>query len=236
MDKGCFSISATSLYQLLGGPAAPILIDVRRTPTFDADPWMIVGAIRRPPEAVAQWGRALPKDRPVVVYCAHGREISRHTAASLRGIGLDARFLEGGIGEWAERKLPLLRKRDDLSCWVTRERPKIDRIACPWLIRRFIGPDDYYIARANALEDNLRFYRVVKGRREQLQGANLKVASNQWHSLGLRAEGDRFTVSFDGKPLFTAQDKTFSNPGKMALWTKADSVTHFDRMSITPLE
>jgi hypothetical protein len=101
---------------------------------------------------------------------------------------------------------------------------------------RLTSPDDYYVARANALEDNVRFYRVVKGRREQLQGANLKVASNQWHTLGLRAEGDRFTVSFDGKPLFTAQDKTFANPGKIALWTKADSVTHFDAISITSLE
>ena len=101
---------------------------------------------------------------------------------------------------------------------------------------RLASPDDYHIARANALEDNVRFYRIVKGRREQLRGANLKVASNQWHTLGLRAEGDRFTVSFDGKPLFTAKDKTFANPGKIALWTKADSVTHFDAISITPLE
>jgi hypothetical protein len=101
---------------------------------------------------------------------------------------------------------------------------------------RLASPDDYYIARANALEDNLRFYRVVKGRREQLEGVNVKVASNQWHTLGLRAEGDRFTVSFDGKPLFTAEDKTFATPGKIALRTKADSVTHFDAISLTPLE
>jgi hypothetical protein len=81
MDEGRFSISATSLNERLGGPAAPILIDVRRTPTFDADPWMVVGAIRRPPEAVVQWGGVLPKGRPVVVYCAHGLEIGRDTAA-----------------------------------------------------------------------------------------------------------------------------------------------------------
>src|SRR5205085_7198531 len=65
---------------------------------------------------------------------------------------------------------------------------------------RLAGPDDYYVVRANALEDNVRFYRVVKGSRQQLQGANTKVAANQWHTLGLRAEGDRFTVSLDGKP------------------------------------
>src|SRR6202035_5280060 len=64
---------------------------------------------------------------------------------------------------------------------------------------RLTTPDDYYVVRANALEDNVRFYRVVSGRRQQIQGANLKVAANQWHMLGLRAEGDRFSVSFDGK-------------------------------------
>jgi hypothetical protein len=101
---------------------------------------------------------------------------------------------------------------------------------------RLAGPDNYYVVRANALEDNVRFYRVVGGRRQQIQGANLKVATNQWHMLGLRAEDDRFTVSFDGKPLFTAQDGTFVNPGKVALWTKADSVTHFDTLAITPLD
>ena len=101
---------------------------------------------------------------------------------------------------------------------------------------RLTGPDDYYVVRANALEDNVRFYRVVKGRREELKGSNTKVAGNQWHTLGLRAEGERFTVSFDGKALYTAEDKTLANAGKVALWTKADSVTHFDTISITPLD
>ena len=100
---------------------------------------------------------------------------------------------------------------------------------------RLSDRDNYYVARANALEDNVRFYRVVKGRRQQIQGANLKVTSNQWHTLGLRAEGNRFTVSFDGKQLYTAEDNTFSSSGRVALWTKADSVTHFDAISITPL-
>ena len=110
---------------------------------------------------------------------------------------------------------------------------KIDQ-ACG-IALRLSSPDDYYVARANALEDNVRFYRVVKGKREQIKGANLKVSSNQWHTLGLKAEGERFTVSFDGKDLFTATDKTFAGPGNVALWTKADSVTHFDRIEIRPL-
>jgi glycosyl hydrolase family 59 (putative galactocerebrosidase) len=101
---------------------------------------------------------------------------------------------------------------------------------------RLADRDNYYVVRANALEDNVRFYRVVNGRRQQIQGADVKVAPSQWHTLGLRAEGNRFTVSFDGKPLYTAEDKTFANAGKVALWTKADSVTHFDAISITPLD
>ena len=100
---------------------------------------------------------------------------------------------------------------------------------------RLSDPDNYYVVRANALEDNVRFYRVVKGRREELEGANLKVTANEWHTLGLKAEGERFMVTFDGKLLYTASDNTFSTAGKVALWTKADSVTRFDQIQITTL-
>ena len=100
---------------------------------------------------------------------------------------------------------------------------------------RLSDADNYYVARANALEDNVRFYRVVKGRREELQGVNTKVTPNEWHQLGLRAEGDLFTVMFDGKSLFTATDRTFPGAGRIALWTKADSVTRFDTIEIKPL-
>jgi hypothetical protein len=100
---------------------------------------------------------------------------------------------------------------------------------------RLSTADDYYVVRANALEDNVRFYRVISGRREQIKGVDIKVASGQWHTLGLRAEGDKFTVSFDGKAMFTAEDKTFAGAGKVALWTKADSITHFDNIIIAPL-
>ena len=101
---------------------------------------------------------------------------------------------------------------------------------------RLLTPDDYYVVRANALEDNVRFYRVVKGKREQLGGADIKVAPNVWHTLALKAEGDRFSISYDGQALFAAQDATFPNAGKVALWTKADSVTLFDAIAITPLD
>src|SRR5882757_3075814 len=100
---------------------------------------------------------------------------------------------------------------------------------------RLRDADNYYVVRANALEDNVRFYRVVQGQREQLEGANIKVTANEWHQLGLRAEGERFTITFDGKQLFTATDRTFTSAGKVALWTKADSVTRFDRIEIKAL-
>src|ERR1700751_5780718 len=89
---------------------------------------------------------------------------------------------------------------------------------------RLLTPDDYYVVRANALEDNVRFYRVVKGQREQLAGADVKVTPDVWHTLALKAEADQFSISYDGQALFAAQDATFPNAGKVALWTKADSV------------
>ena len=110
---------------------------------------------------------------------------------------------------------------------------KIDQAA--GIAVRLQDADNYYVARANALEDNIRFYRVVHGRREQLDGIDLKVTANQWHTLGLRAEGERFTISYDGKTLFGVTDTTFAESGGVALWTKADSVTRFDRLTITPL-
>jgi hypothetical protein len=103
------------------------------------------------------------------------------------------------------------------------------------IVVRASGPDNYYIVRANALEDNVRFYRVVGGQRIQISNANVRVAPGAWHTLTLRAQGDRFSVSYDGKQLYTVRDQTFADVGKVGLWTKADSVTHFDRISIMKL-
>jgi glycosyl hydrolase family 59 (putative galactocerebrosidase) len=100
---------------------------------------------------------------------------------------------------------------------------------------RVLDAANYYVVRANALEDNVRLYRVIAGRREQIQGINTKVAGNEWHTLGIKADGDQFFVEFDGKTQFTATDKTLSGAGKIALWTKSDSVTRFDQISIDVL-
>jgi hypothetical protein len=97
---------------------------------------------------------------------------------------------------------------------------------------RLADKDNYYVVRANALEDNVRLYKVVAGDRMQFAGANIKVPSGTWHQLGLEARGSRFEVFFNGKSLFTATDTTFATPGRIALWTKADSVTYFDDLTI----
>jgi len=97
---------------------------------------------------------------------------------------------------------------------------------------RLADKDNYYVVRANALEDNVRLYRVVNGRRSQFAGANLKVPSGVWQELKISARGNRFEIWLDGRRLYDATDSTFANPGRVALWTKADSVTHFDDLRI----
>jgi len=104
------------------------------------------------------------------------------------------------------------------------------------VIVRLIDHNNYYLARANALEDNVQFFRVIRGNRQELAGADTKVPSGVWHTLTLRAEGNRFSVLFNGKLMFTHTDRTFASLGKVALWTKADSVTHFDWIDIKPLK
>ena len=140
------SISPPDLYGAIGTAGAPLVFDVRRDAGFDADDRMLVGALRRVPGDVAQWAHEVPAGRPVVAYCAHGHAVSQGVATTLQASGIAARYLEGGIAEWTERGLPLRNKRAAAEGgWVTRERPKIDRIACPWLIRRFIEPEALFL-------------------------------------------------------------------------------------------
>jgi hypothetical protein len=107
---------------------------------------------------------------------------------------------------------------------------EVDRAA--GIAVRLADRDNYYVVRANALEDNVRLYRVVKGDRQQFAGANAKVPSGAWQELRLVVRGTRFEVFFAGKSLYSATDATFSAAGRVALWTKADSVTSFDDLRI----
>jgi rhodanese-related sulfurtransferase len=143
---GAVPVNCTDLYARLGTAAAPLVIDVRRADAFNSDDSLIIGAIRRAPEEVTQWGKDLPPGQPVVAYCAHGREVSQGVAAALRKAGIHAAYLEGGIAAWKEANLPTRRKRGTVeNKWITREHPKIDRIACPWLVSRFINPGAEFI-------------------------------------------------------------------------------------------
>ena len=135
------SISAADLKQSLRSAQPPLVIDVRRRERFLESPYLIKGALRRDPAHVAQWQRTLPGGTSLVVYCVHGHEVSQNAAKTL-----GAKYLEGGIEHWKEDGGELAQKPANAPTrWVTRERPKIDRIACPWLIRRFIDPDAEFL-------------------------------------------------------------------------------------------
>lgn len=118
-------------------PFAPTIVDVRRRAAFERDPVRIPMALRFDPEDVDRWAARLDAWRPVVAYCVHGHEVGRGVAEALRSRGFDAIHLEGGLERWREHGGPV-EPWSAPTRWVTRARPKIDRLACPWLIRRFI--------------------------------------------------------------------------------------------------
>ncbi|MGH8621123.1 MAG: chromate resistance protein ChrB domain-containing protein [Burkholderiales bacterium] len=141
------SISFQELQSVITSSRPPLVIDVRRPPAFRSAPDMAAGALRRDPGAVAAWAKALPRASSVVVYCVHGHEVSQNAAKALREAGIAARFLEGGLEEgWKATGGKLMTKPKEASTrWVTRARPKIDRIACPWLIARFVDPEAEFL-------------------------------------------------------------------------------------------
>lgn len=108
---------------------------------------------------------------------------------------------------------------------------EVDRAA--GLIFRLKDANNYYIVRANALEDNYTLYHVVAGNRRQFAGANLKVTSGEWHELRVECVGNKIICYFDGAKKIEAADDTFKDAGKVGLWTKADSVTYFDDLKVT---
>ena len=144
MDAG---IKSATLQSALASGRAPLVIDVRRSPAFHAATDMIAGALRRDPSSVTSWAKQLPSASSVVVYCVHGHEVSQGVAQELRASGISARYLADGIEEgWKQAGGDVVHKASNASTrWVTRERPKIDRIACPWLIARFIDPQAEFL-------------------------------------------------------------------------------------------
>jgi len=148
MHSASYFISPSELWTLTGTAQAPQIIDTRRRAAYDAAPGLLPSATWRNIAEIEQWSAMLDRKRPIVFACAHGQQMSQIAAARLRGDGFQAQVLAGGYDGWTAAKLPLVSKAaldrfapKRPSLWVTRRRPKIDRIACPWLVRRFIDPD-----------------------------------------------------------------------------------------------
>jgi rhodanese-related sulfurtransferase len=144
-------ITVSQLSRLIGLPHSPAIIDIRGDEDFAADPRLIPGSQRRDFSTVACWGPDY-KGQPVIIVCQEGLQLSQGAAAWMRHQGFDAQTVEGGFQAWRTERQLLVRadklpRRDeaDRTVWVTRARPKVVRIACPWLIRRFIDPKAVFL-------------------------------------------------------------------------------------------
>jgi len=140
------SITPEKLFRLIGTPNCPAIVDVRPQSSH-----LLPSALRRDPDQVRDWAGSMA-GRKVVAFCVHGHERGAGTAAILRSEGIDAEVLEGGFEAWRGAGLPTidgskLPQPDERghTVWVTRARPKVDRIACPWLIRRFVDPEARFL-------------------------------------------------------------------------------------------
>jgi rhodanese-related sulfurtransferase len=176
------SISADKLVRLIGILGSPALIDAQTDEDFAADPRLIPGAVRRDFRTVSDWGR-LFAGRKAVVICQKGQKLSEGVAAWLRHDGVQAESLDGGALARAAAGHPMVpttqlpkKNAQGQTAWATRARPKVDRIACPWLIRRFVDPDAVFLfvaaaevlgvaGRFAATPIHLRFRHIVRGAR-----------------------------------------------------------------------
>ncbi|CDX48982.1 Chromate resistance exported protein [Mesorhizobium plurifarium] len=145
------AITVPQLARLIGLPDAPCLVDVRTDEDYEADPRLLPASCRRDFRIVSTWAAEFSA-RKVVVICQRGQKLSQGVAAWLRHEGIAAESLEGGFEAWAAAKAPLVnagaippRDEKGRTVWVTRSRPKVDRIACPWLIRRFVDPEAVFL-------------------------------------------------------------------------------------------
>ena len=145
------SISVDKLDRLVGTVGCPVVLDVRTDDAFRDDPRLIPGSLRRHVADIEHWSADLT-GRDAVLVCRHGHGLSHGAAAYLRQAGFSAETLDGGFEAWEAAGLPLVpeaklppRDARARTVWVTRARPKVDRIACPWLIRRFVDPEARFL-------------------------------------------------------------------------------------------
>ena len=139
-------ISSNELQSAVRAEPVPLIVDVRERSAFQGATELIEGALWRDPERIAEWAGELPRASRVVLYCMHGGEVSRGVARALRERAIAAQILRGGFEDWKTAGGMLDRKPAGANTrWVTRERPKIDRIACPWLLARFVDPEAEFL-------------------------------------------------------------------------------------------
>jgi rhodanese-related sulfurtransferase len=147
-----YFIEPRDLFQALFGPEPPVLIDVRRRERVEESNCLLPGSRLADPEEAESLPGRLDRTRPVVAACAHGQDRSQRLAAQLRSAGFAASSLAGGYEAWREAGLPTVVRTasgvalgDGPTTWITRRRPKIDRVACPWLIARFLDPEARFL-------------------------------------------------------------------------------------------
>lgn len=154
--------------------------------------------------------------------------------------GPDGWALEEAAADPADLRFPLCISEQavarDLDATLRFKPVSGTRAQVGGLIIRAQSANDYYVVRANALDNSVRLYRMEKGKRSQLASKEVPVEAGKWHSLRLIADRDRFEVSFDGKPLFDVTDRSLPQAGPMGVWSQADSITHYGSLLVAPLQ
>ncbi|MEX0307085.1 MAG: chromate resistance protein ChrB domain-containing protein [Ruegeria sp.] len=185
------AITPRQLLRLIGTPQAPMLVDIRTDADFNDDPFLIPAAVRCSHEDI-EGIRKLSGDRPCVVICQKGKKLSQGVVSWLQADGVQAEYLEGGTFAWRDTPgaqfvpvsaLPTL--LDGNTLWVTRQRPKIDRIACPWLIRRFVDTRARFLFVAPA---------EIQGVAERFGATPFDVEGTEWSHRG---DGCTFDTMLD---------------------------------------
>ena len=214
-------VTAMSAALAAAAPGDPPAAAVSRTWSFDSDePNATPGYF-----AFARTGEG--REGRWIVLAQPDAPSGGHVLAQVDADRTDFRFPIALVAEETHRDLGLSVKCKLIS-------GEVDQ-ACG-LVFRYRDADNYYITRANALEGNIRLYVVKDGRRQQLASFSGSVTPKAWHDYRVEATGGNIEVFWDGKRVLSAADTTFPEGGRIGVWTKADSVTYFDDLSITPRE
>jgi rhodanese-related sulfurtransferase len=232
MDTVSKPISPASLAPAVGLRAAPLLIDVRKAEAFAESDYFLPGSIRWDYNAGAPMPPELANAKRAVAYCVKGAEVGINGAALLAKQNIESAFLEGGLRDWQAAGFVAVKKRPDLgvdgehvSRWVTRARPKIDRIACPWLIRRFIDPraEFFYVP----TKDVFAFAKANNAVAYDIPGAPLE-------HYGAACSFDGFLQAFELVP--AAQRDTNKGAAQQAIATFGRAAAHVvgDKLAAKP--